>query len=256
MIQFNMQRFLKLARWSFTMDRQWFVKTILRWLVVMTLMFLFFTCVMDNQKDSESFAYYACTSIIVLFAIGISVMGASMMFNSMKGKYDDQRLLMLPASNLEKYVMRYCYWLLLIPCCLLAFVVADAVQYGINVLLGHERVMLVMECLKGGVDETYRETQGFRVSLLLLLVWLHSFYAVGATFCRSHKYNWIATSVVLIIGYMLLLALAGGWPNVNIAFLNYRAYFHFCFIVLTVLNFWLSYRFFCRQQAIGKFVNL
>ena len=45
MSQFNFNRFGKLVRWSLTMDRRWFVKNTLSWLVVFTLMFLFFTCV-------------------------------------------------------------------------------------------------------------------------------------------------------------------------------------------------------------------
>ena len=28
------------------------------------------------------------------------------------------------------------------------------------------------------------------------------------------------------------------------------------YVLLVVLNFWLSYRLFCRQQVIGKFVNV
>ena len=45
MLQFNFNRFRKLVRWSLTMDRRWFVKNTLSWLVVFTLIFLFFTCV-------------------------------------------------------------------------------------------------------------------------------------------------------------------------------------------------------------------
>ena len=28
------------------------------------------------------------------------------------------------------------------------------------------------------------------------------------------------------------------------------------YVLLVVLNFWLSYRLFCRQQVIGKLVNV
>ena len=28
------------------------------------------------------------------------------------------------------------------------------------------------------------------------------------------------------------------------------------YVLMVVLNFWLSYRLFCRQQVIGKFVNV
>ena len=41
MNNFSIDRFGKLVRWSLTMDRRWFVKNTLSWLVVFTLMFLF-----------------------------------------------------------------------------------------------------------------------------------------------------------------------------------------------------------------------
>ena len=110
MIQFNVNRFWKLVRWSLTMDRRWFVKNTLSWLVVFTLVFLFFTCVAKFNNQSASLqSYQACASMVLCTTIAILVLGPTMMFNSMQGKHDDQRLLMLPASNLEKYLVRYSY---------------------------------------------------------------------------------------------------------------------------------------------------
>ena len=82
----------------------------------LALMFLFFTCVARfNDQPASLPAYGACTSMVLFTTVAILVLGPTMMFNSMRGKHDDQRLLMLPASNLEKYLMRYSYWLLLLP---------------------------------------------------------------------------------------------------------------------------------------------
>ena len=145
MIQFNVNRFWKLVRWSLTMDRRWFVKNTLSWLVVFTLVFLFFTCV-TKFNDSLA-AYQACASMVLCTTIAILVLGPTMMFNSMQGKHDDQRLLMLPASNLEKYLVRYNYWLLLLPSFVGSFIVADLLQYLVNWLSGHEGRMLVMQYL-------------------------------------------------------------------------------------------------------------
>ena len=43
MIQFNVKRFAKLARWSLTNDRKYYVKNFLWVLVVLTLMFVGFS---------------------------------------------------------------------------------------------------------------------------------------------------------------------------------------------------------------------
>ena len=242
---FNIDRFLKLARWSLTMDRRWFVKNTLAWAVVLTLVFLFFTCLMKmNGQVATLASYQACTFMVVCTTVALFVLGPTMMFNSMRGKHDDQRLLMLPASNLEKYLVRYSYWLLLFPCFFASFVVADLLQFLVNGMLGHEGRMLVMQYLANSVIDIHWQDDIPRplgVDIEITIVWLHSFYAVGTTFFRSHKYSWILTSVALIVLGIILGSL---WP---------KGYF---LVIGIVFNFWLSYWLFCRQQVIGRFVNL
>ena len=261
MLQFNFYRFRKLARWSLTIDRRWFVKNTLSWLVVFTLMFLFFTCVARfNDQPASLPSYGACTSMVLFTTVAILVLGPTMMFNSMRGKHDDQRLMMLPASNLEKYLMRYSYWLLLLPSFAGSFVVADLLQYLVNWLLGHESRMLVMQYMGSPQLHIGAVPRPLGICIVLTFVWLHSCYAVGATFFRSHKYSWILTSATLIVLGVILGAL---WPHDEIArsissdtAINLVRVWDVIYIFLIALNFWLSYRFFCRQQVIGKYVNV
>ena len=261
MVQFNLNRFGKLVRWSLTMDRRWFVKNTLSWLVVFTLVFLFFTCVTRfNSQPASLPAYGACTSMVLFTTVAILVLGPTMMFNSMRGKHDDQRLMTLPASNLEKYLMRYSYWLLLLPSFVGSFVVADLLQYLVNWLLGHEGRMLVMQYMGSPQLHIGAVPRPLGVFIVLTFVWLHSCYAVGATFFRSHKYSWIMTSATLIVLGVILGAL---WPHDEIArsissdtAINLVRVWDVIYIFLIALNFWLSYKFFCRQQVIGRFVNI
>ena len=263
MIQFDFSRFRKLVRWSLTMDRRWFVKNTLSWLVVFTLVFLFFTCV---AKFNDSLAaYHACASMLLCTTIAILVLGPTMMFNSMQGKHDDQRLLMLPASNLEKYLVRYSYWLLLLPSFVGSFIVADLLQYLVNWLSGHEGRMLVMQYLMSlDFNIVFPPSNVVPRSLIacivLTFVWLHSCYAVGATFFRSHKHSWILTSVALIAFGIILGSL---WPHDEISrsisshtAVSLLRLWDVIYIFLIAFNYWLSYKFFCRQQVIGKYVNV
>ena len=266
MVQVNLNRFRKLIRWSLTMDRRWFVKNTLSWLVVFTLVFLFFTCVtrFNNQLASLQ-SSHACASMSLCTTIAILVLGPTMMFNSMQGKHDDQRLLMLPASNLEKYLVRYSYWLLLLPSFVGSFIVADLLQYLVNWLSGHEGRMLVMQ---------YMLSLDFNIvfppsnvvprcliaCIVLTFVWLHSCYAVGATFFRSHKHSWILTSVALIAFGIILGSL---WPNDGVSrsisshtAISLLRLWDVIYIFLIAFNYWLSYKFFCRQQVIGKYVKI
>ena len=198
---------------------------------------------------------------MVLFTtVAILVLGPTMMFNSMRGKHDDQQLLTLPASNLEKYLMRYSYWLLLLPSFVGSFVVADLLQYLVNWLLGHEGRMLVMQYMGSPQLNIGAVPRPVGVCIVLTFVWLHSCYAVGATFFRPHKHSWIMTSATLIAFGIILGSL---WPHDDIArnisshtAINLVRVWDVIYIFLIELNFWLSYRFFCRQQVIGKYVNV
>ena len=264
MIQFDLNRFANLAKWSLTMDRRWFLKNTLAWTVMLTLIFLFFTCLTRFNNQSASLqSYQSCTFMVVAMSLALFVLGSTMMFNSMKGKHDDQRLMLLPASNLEKYLMRYSNWLLLFPCLLASFVVADFLQLLVNAILGHEGRMLVMQYLANGVIDFHWQDdvpRSLGVNIGLMFVWLRSFYAVGTTFFRSHKYNWVMTSIVLIAGGIFAGTL---WPNGYFALhfdehtaISLLYVWNGIFVLLIAFNFWLSYRFFCRQQVIGRFVNL
>ena len=45
MIQFSLNRFAKLARWSLTNDRKYHVKTFFQTLVILTLVYVLFTSI-------------------------------------------------------------------------------------------------------------------------------------------------------------------------------------------------------------------
>ncbi len=68
------------------------------------------------------------------------------------------------------------------------------------------------------------------------------------------------TSATLIVLGVILGAL---WPHDEIArsissdtAINLVRLWDVIYLFLIALNFWLSYKFFCRQQVIGRFVNL
>ena len=253
MIKFNLQRFMRLARWTLTIDKKYHVKSFFQYLVIFTLVFVFFTSITFTVSQQPA-NYLPCTiATVVAFAVTL-ILGSSFMFYSMSGKYDMQRLLMLPASNLEKYLMRYASWIILLPIQLAAFFAADLIQYVFGLAVGHEQVRLVTSAV---IESCQSDMPlSYRMTFVWLFVWLHSFYAVGATFFRFRKNNWITTSLVLIVVGILLSVMAGHWQNVNMYWWNNHSFFDLVFPLLTVVNFWLSYRFFCRLQVIGRFVNV
>lgn len=261
MIQFNIHRFGKLAKWSLRNDRKYYIKSFLQVLVTMLVAFLFFTGVvkMNGQQGN----YQACAGIVfIMFAI-IVVCGPSFMFHSMEGKHDRQTLMLLPASNFEKYLMRYSNWIILLPLYVVAFFAADLVQYFFNWVLGHDYGQFVfsriVKILSDPNGLTSWSTPRFVPSMIMLVIWLQSLYAVGATFIRSRKFNWIITTVVIIVLGMFLFEHLKDTEVLQLKsdseMLEYILSMSI-YLVLAIFNYWLSYRFFCRTQIKAKLVNL
>ena len=264
MIQFNFNRFGKLAKWSLINDRSYYVRSFLQVLVILTLIFLGFTTQFFTFKISgETRAYEPCASIALIIFFVDLIIGPSLMFQSMKSKHDRQTLLMLPASNFEKYLMRYSTWILLLPLYIVAFLGADLVQYLVNVIWGSKDVMFVTKEVIDHIDALWTRMPNSNrtiVNGVFVCVFLfHSLYTLGGTFFRSHKYSWVLTTVSIIVICMVILWLSPESSEGSIdrehttkELLAWDALYGVWFLV----NFWLSYRLFCRQQVIGKFVNL
>jgi hypothetical protein len=182
-----------------------------------------------------------------------------MMFSSMKGRHDLQTLLMLPASNFEKFLMRYATWLVLLPLYLAAFFCADLTQYLVNVLLGNDYVMFVAQKVCNIFTAEADLPTRLWVSIFVTGFWLHSCYTLGGTFFRSHKYAWILTTIALIV----LLVIQSSFFSYSdyqemkndVTTMDYDV-MDFISLAWAVLNFWLSYRIFCRTKNIGRFVNI
>jgi len=235
--------------------------------VVLLLIFLFFTMLVKINGSYDN-SYLSCAISVVAVLGSNIIMGPALMFYSMEGKHDMQALMLLPASNLEKYLIRYVQWLILLPIYLVAIFGADLLQYLIHLMAGHDYGRSVLSVLVndfvGGIifspsDASEASHPRFILSLTVIVIWAQSLYALGATLFRSRKFNWIITTVAIILlgllfykvaGYVEFIQLNDHSPAVDYA-VGYGFY-----LVWTVINYWLSYRQFCRTQVIGKFINV
>ena len=262
MIQFSLKRLGKLACWTLRNEKRYYVKSFLQIFVVTLLIFLFFTMVvkMNGRYDS---GYRACVvAMVMMFCVTIT-MGPAWMFYSMEGKHDMQSLMMLPASNFEKYLMRYSSFLILLPIYVVGPLLADLLQYLIHLIVGHDygRFVVSVAWKELFVDTLSEEISKPRFvgSMIVVLLWIQSLYALGATLFRTRKFNWIITTVVLILLVVLLFKNQGKVEAIDLkddsTTLTYATGFGI-YLALTAINYWLSYRFFCRTQVRGKFVNL
>jgi len=194
-----------------------------------------------------------------IFTCWIATPGAMFYpYSKIKERYQNRSLLMLPASNLEKYITHYAFAWLTALGFLCGMVIADLMQYAVHAMMGHEGAMLMIQDLPNMISHgrafTHSDSSLILFSMVSIAVWLHSVFALGATFFKSNKYGgWFTISALLVFG-MLIFALFGfdfiafWWKNVQ--------FFNAMFILLTPVNFLLSYYFFCRQQITARFINI
>ena len=262
MIQFSLNRFAKLARWSLTNDRKYHVKTFFQTLVILTLVYVLFTSI-TITFGKENANYRACAIALIVLFVSTLVVGSSFMFYSMERKHDMQALMMLPASNFEKYLMRYMSWIFLIPLYVVAAVAADLVQYVFGLLVGHEEVRFVISATMELLDKVWSQVPAEKhsivvIGLTLLFFWFQSVYALGATFFRTNKYNWIPTTAIIIVLVLLMVWITPDKGKIELVKDDTTSdvVMNGVYVVWVALNFWLSYRLFCRRQVIGRFVNV
>ena len=263
MIQFSIHRFGKLAKWTLTNDKSFYTKQAMTMLAVTMFIFVVSTTgffqVGSMSEHGASQAYQTCfIATLAAFLITI-ITGPSWMFSSMMGKHDLQTLLMLPASNFEKYLMRYATWLVLLPLYLVAFFCSDLTQYLVNVLLGNDHVMFVTRKVYDVFSTNINLPTHTWVAVIITGLWLHSWYALGGTFFRSHKFAWILTTIVLIVLTVIQMSIFtySDYQEMknDVTTMDY-AIMDSISLVWAMLNFWLSYRIFCRTKNIGRFVNI
>lgn len=265
MVQFNLNRFGKLAKWTLSFDKSYYVKAFLQMLTVAALLFVLFTTrFFTFNTDLVNLLFGPCTLIYVgVLAVHLMVSPA-MMFYSFRNKRDDQTYMMLPASNFEKYLARYASSLLMLFLYLGALLAGDLIQYLVNLLLGAKNHLFVLAFMIDKlpqVDILDHVSLRHVVSMLVAFFWMQSFYALGATFFRSHKYAWIFTTLVIIVGMMCISwGMLIFYPTDQIVTdetpIRTVLLTNIINLIWACVNYWLSFRCFRRSQVIDKYVNI
>ena len=264
MIQFNIHRFGQLLKWTMSQDKAYYKKSFLQMVAVILLAYIFFMFVTNygNGDVQHHFnqSYRIAAGMLLFLVVGATVLGPCSMFHSMSGKHDRQNLMLVPASNFEKYLVRYMSWILMIPIWVVAILLADVLQYLIHIVLGYEYyqfvVVKLVDLIEYLVNSLQYAPKYMMLSLVIVGLWLHSVYALGATFFRSRKFSFVYSTFVWIAITILLSWLFPNWTLGKEHLPEVYMIGNAINIVWTIVNFWLSYVVFCRTQVIGKFVNL
>lgn len=272
---FNINRFGKTLRWVVRMN----IRSLLIWSLGYTVglflgeqIFFAMSIGSDLLNVLQNISRFCSIFIMIALCVGIGTL-----FVDLNKKPRREAFLMLPASNLEKFLSVVIYvtfiWTFFV---ILSYVAGDTLRMAYCALVNGDAWMstvpMVVDMIKPDFVEVFSHgaTLEFMVMdtfvICAILVWIHSVYILGGTLCR--KYSFVVSSIVIILFFWLL-----GWSihhfhlqmfvkswqvdhYVNL-YVGPLAYVLAVLLpLLSVFNYWVSFRIFKGFQLItNKWTN-
>lgn len=271
---FQFSRLLMVMRWDVFTN----LKTYLNMTLGMTFALLPFLIMQLYQlskqyqlsPDTIDLSYWGMSQYILFISSIAMYMMATQIFMVMKTNGQREQFLMLPASNLEKYISRFLFSTLGAAIAMLtAIVVSDLVQLIFSFLLlpgHHQSVCLSTMALLWKIWTTFIEnidsTGALLLSLLIVTcgVLVHSFFILCGTLFRKHTI--VVTTILFIAMTYLVIYVIESVPGTITTCLNHGDNsWLFSLLIAELLlggfQYWLSYKVFTRMQVIcNKWINL
>lgn len=274
MNSFDINRFGKALRWVISVN----FRSSLMWALGLMLgVFLGEMMILGIFRSTEPVGTHTgslAAFFVVYINIGV-VVGICNLFVELDKKPNRQAFLMLPDTNLEKFLAAtifstVCGFLTMH----LSFIVGDTLRVAFRALFYGEswNSFVFPEVVKmmtfDGISSYH--SLGYRLMSLAFLVsglvWLHSFYTLGGTLFR--KYAFVISSLVLVAGFTMLMWFSK-YHGINMFSTYYiegvgrvekvgaMTYVLTAFFaVFSVVNYWLSFRIFKGFELItNKWLN-
>ena len=279
MNSFSINRFGQTLRWVLVTN----YRNLLAWTlgaavgVFFLEMILVAFTVQPDGGNYNSVLTYSISRICMVFLVIFVLVALSTGFADYLKKAKREAFLMLPSTNLEKFLAVVLYvtvvWSL---AGFLAFAFGDTLRMAVRSLVYHNEwistVPIVMDSLTpDGFHVAVNEPTYFTVtrlfSTLFLFVWIHSFYTLFSTLLR--KYSFVVASLLLILTVTLTAWVSfqklhlrsfvvttynDGSPAYEVGVMGWLL----CVALplLTVFNYWASFHIFKGFQLItNKWTN-
>ena len=289
--RFNFRCFWQLLSWHFTDNRRTVTYvvsgTLLLCVVVILFKVLFGTVSPWMEKvpfevdktvllASEGASY---SGYIVAIAMYVFV---SYVFVNMSKRSSEIGYLMLPATNVEKWLSRVVYVLVVAAMIQVAGWLAIQICAGIGRIF-HVHILIVLPELFDYYTFHDPTLSGITPALLQIFFWMNhavlifllSAYLLGGTIFR--RVPWLSTTIIIFGTYLIVVLSAAfcfgyyafeinhelgpslkdqfdknGLPWLFDKMAVYLSYVSIALSIFAVVFVWLSYRLFCRRQLVHK----
>lgn len=275
MTKFNISRFGRTLAWSAQMTKKEALTQCASMVFAFTVPFIIH--LLFSYKASEMTVannLTTATQMNILIYLIFAMIGGCWLFNNMKTKEQRITFKMLPATDLEKFVVRALYatvvwWLM----GFIAFCLADLFRMLISLIAGIDIVKSAvpdfLNMLFGGNDHNisiFGETDMTYVLPLTFAAnawafWVHSLYILGGALFRRRQFvlTTLAHSIIGLVFTPMLIHFVDSSDSLalrdSLVAIVWTA--AAVFAVWGLLDWWLSYRIFRRMQVINnKWLNI
>lgn len=271
---FQFSRLLMVMRWDVFTNLKAYLNMMLGMTFALLPFFIMQLYQLSKQDqlspDTIDLSYWGMSQYILFISSIAMYMMATQIFMVMKTNGQREQFLMLPASNLEKYISRFLFSTLGAAIAMLtAIVVSDLVQLIFSFLLlpgHHQSVCLSTVALLWKIWATFIEnidsTSVLLLSLLVVTcgVLVHSFFILCGTLFRKHTI--VVSGILFIVMIYLVIYVIESVPGtITTCLMHGDNSWIFCLLIAELLlagfQYWLSYKVFTRMQVIcNKWINL
>ena len=269
---FQFSRLLMVMRWDMFTNLKSYLNMMLGMTFALLPFFIMQLYQLSKQyqlfPDTIDLSYLGMSQyVLMIFSIAMYMM-ATQIFMVMKTTGQREQFLMLPASNLEKYISRFLFSTLGAAVSMItAIVVSDLVQLIFSFVLlpgHHQSLCLYAVALLWKIWTTFIENNDSTCALLLSLsivtcgVLVHSFFILCGTLFRKHTI--VVSGILFIVMTYLVIYVIESVPDTITSCLMHGDnswLFSIAELLLAGFQYWLSYKVFTRMQVIcNKWINL
>lgn len=271
---FQFSRLLMVMRWDMFTNLKSYLNMMLGMTFALLPFFIMQLYQLSKQyqlfPDTIDLSYWGMSQyVLMIFSIAMYMM-ATQIFMVMKTTGQREQFLMLPASNLEKYISRFLFSTLGAAVAMItAIVVSDLVQLIFSFVLlpgHHQSVCLSIMALLWKIWTTFIESIDSAGALMLSLlimtcgVLVHSFFILCGTLFRKHTIV-VSGILFIVMTYLVIYVIESVPGTITTCLMHGDNSWIFCLLIAELLlagfQYWLSYKVFTRMQVIcNRWINL
>ena len=258
MAQFDLDRFGNvMSRLSVISQRK--ISVLFITFLIIFLAFALFIIPMFSGKTIDDIGYKQLVIDIVVplrnFSPFVFFVLGTFFIQDLEGRQQRINELMLPATNLEKFVARVLLVAVIYPLAICAsFIVADGLQQLISMIIAHgERMSMVVAYFD---IDTYVSADSPLWTKALSTLMIYSIAIFGGLFFR--KLAWLKSIVIyfivnilFLIGFFFLKLYLYEYTDYEVVLIG-DSYDSMISIGVSLLMFWSSYKIYTRLQVINN----